>query len=194
MAGKINKLYLRNGCSVFATRRTCVEKLKEELNFVPCVLRTIEWRFRSVALISIRLYTLSHSHRECGQFRPYVSWKFEIFKVISSFDPDGQFDSIAPFKIFMNVGTELFTLSRGHSIGSWNEPRSLDNVVRRNDFRRRRAVGFDARYLIQRPVEIVSHFLPSSHNGVPHPQGWAIVLCLGYCQRFCRTTVSRRPF
>ena len=59
------------------------------------------------------------------------SWKFR--KIRDDFDVDGQLDSIAPparsnptarrhrnhvnfFKIFMNIGTELSTLSMGHSI------------------------------------------------------------------------------
>ena len=59
------------------------------------------------------------------------SWKF--WKIQHNFDPDGQLDSIAPearsnptarrgqnylefFKIFMDIGTELSTLSMGYSI------------------------------------------------------------------------------
>ena len=93
------------------------------------------WWCRSTRLIPvccrrIRLrYTLSH--RECGQFRPYVHENFK--KIQNNFDPDGQLDSIAPearlnptarrgrnyfefFKIFMNIRTELSTLSMGQSI------------------------------------------------------------------------------
>ena len=72
-------------------------------------------------------YTLSH--RDCGQFRPCLHENFE--KIQNNFDPDGQLDSIAPeapstarrgrnhlefFKIFMQTGAELSTLSMGQSI------------------------------------------------------------------------------
>ena len=76
-------------------------------------------------------YTLSH--RECGQFRPYVHENFEKFKIVST--PTGSWirsrlrrDRIQLsvghrtylefFKIFMNIGTELSTLSMGQSIVS----------------------------------------------------------------------------
>ena len=37
--------------------------------------------------------TYTVSHRECGQFRPYVHENFKKFKMIST---DGQLDSIVP--------------------------------------------------------------------------------------------------
>ena len=77
-----------------------------------------------------------YSHLYCVPSREWTvsslcSWKF--WKIRDDFDPDGQLDSIAPkarsnptarrgrnhlkfFKIFMNMGTELSTLSIGHSI------------------------------------------------------------------------------
>ena len=67
------------------------------------------------------------SNRECGQFRPYVHENFEKFKIIST--PTGSWLSprrdriqlhvgVEIFKIFMNIGTELPTLSMGHSTGT----------------------------------------------------------------------------
>ena len=73
-------------------------------------------------------YTLSH--RECGQFRHCLHENFEKFEMIST--PTGSWirsrrrphqlpvgvEIISNFfKIFMNIGTELSTLSMGHSIG-----------------------------------------------------------------------------
>ena len=54
------------------------------------------------------------SRRECGQFRPYVHENFEKFKMISI--PTGSWIHLEFFKIFMNIGTELSTLSMGQSI------------------------------------------------------------------------------
>ena len=80
------------------------------------------------------MYVRSHrgftvSHRECGQSHTYVQEYFE--KIQDNFHPDGQLDSITPeapltdrrgrsnvefFTIFMNIGTELATLSMGYSM------------------------------------------------------------------------------
>ena len=87
-----------------------------------------------------RQYTLSH--RECGQLCPYVHENFEKFKIIST--PTGSWirsrqarsnptarrgrNYLEFFKIFMNIGTELSTLSMGQSIVkffSWWEIRLL---------------------------------------------------------------------
>ena len=58
--------------------------------------RPVTGRTLSLAITELDVYTLSH--RECGQFRPCVHENFEFFK------------------IFMNIGTKLSTLSMGQSI------------------------------------------------------------------------------
>ena len=78
------------------------------------------------------MWVCAVSHRECGQFRPSLClWKF--LKIQVNFDSDGQLELMGPpmrsnptarrgqnylefFKMFMNIRTELFTLSMGHSI------------------------------------------------------------------------------
>ena len=61
------------------------------------------------------------SHRECGQFCPYVHENFEKFEMIST-----SMGSWIRSRLFMNIGTGLSTLSIWQSIGeNENLPKSF---------------------------------------------------------------------
>ena len=118
------------------------------------------------------------SHRECGQFRRYVHENFEKFKIIST--PTGGWiprrdrpearsnltarrgrNYLEFFKILMNIGTELSTLSTGQSIvqncewhSTYERPcyTTFAKNNFRDDFHAWRIAGLDARHSVPRSM------------------------------------------